>query len=323
VLEGSVEISKNRIRVTAQLIDGIAGTHLWVERYDRPLKDVFQVGDEVTRKLVVSLVGKLDQTTLARASLQNPNSLDAYGLFWRARKIAENFTPSDTAKARELHEKAAALDPNFARAYASLAWVHYWEWSFGWVPAAKRKESFQKALDFAYKAVALDPNDGWATGALGTILLYSRKYDEAAAQFEEGLKANPNDADLMAFSSEFYIDVGRPEEANKRIKEAMRLNPYYPNWYLWYLGEAQYVAHDYQGAVETLRKMSPMGEARVLLAASLAQLGRMEEAHAEAEKYLKDNPTFSASYYASTTPFLHDKDRQHYEEGFIKAGLPR
>jgi tetratricopeptide (TPR) repeat protein len=103
----------------------------------------------------------------------------------------------------------------------------------------------------------------------------------------------------------------------------MRLNPYYPNWYLWLLGGAQYIAHDYQGAVETLRKMSPMGEGRAMLAASLAQLGRMEEAHAEAEKYLKDNPSFSASYYGSTQPYLHERDRQHVVEGFVKAGLPR
>ena len=106
-------------------------------------------------------------------------------------------------------------------------------------------------------------------------------------------------------------------------KEAMCLNSYHPNWYWWELGWAQYVAHDYEGAIETLRQMSPMGEARPYLAASLAQLGRMEEARAEAEKYLKDNPSFSASNWASTHPFLHDKDRQHAVEGFIKAGLPR
>ena len=106
-------------------------------------------------------------------------------------------------------------------------------------------------------------------------------------------------------------------------KDAMRLNPYYPNWYLWLLGVAQYQAHDYEGAVKTLRKMSPIGVARRIPAASLARLGRMEEARAEAEKYLKDNPSFSASNWASTHPFLHDKDRQHAVEGFIKAGLPR
>ena len=117
--------------------------------------------------------------------------------------------------------------------------------------------------------------------------------------------------------------MGRPEEAIKRIKEAMRLNPNYANWYLYILGFSQYVAHDYQGAVESFRKMSPMGAARGDFAASLAQLGRMEEARAEAEKHLKDNPSFSASYYASRAPFLHEKDRQYAVEGFLKAGLPR
>ena len=102
----------------------------------------------------------------------------------------------------------------------------------------------------------------------------------------------------------------------------MRLNPYYPSYYLWYLGYAQYQAYDYEGAVETLSKMSPIGEARRVLAGSLAYLGRMEEARAEAEKFLKENPSFSVSYWAGTQPYLHEKDRQHAVQGLIMAGLP-
>jgi tetratricopeptide (TPR) repeat protein len=118
--------------------------------------------------------------------------------------------------------------------------------------------------------------------------------------------------------------MGQPEEASRRIKQGMRLNPYPPNWYLWLMGGAQFfAAHDYEGAIETLRQMSPLGEARRILAASLAYLGRMEEARAEAEKFLKDNPTFSSSDWGSRAPFLHEKGRQHAVEGFIKAGLPR
>jgi tetratricopeptide (TPR) repeat protein len=179
-------------------------------------------------------------------------------------------------------------------------------------------------MDWIYKAVALDPGDGLTRASLAFFLLRGRKFDEAAAEFEEALKTNPNDARILALSAEFDTYTGRPEEAIKRIKEAMRLNPNYPNWYLQILGLAQYVAHDYQGAVESYRKMSPvMAASRGLLAASLAQLGRMEEAHAEAEKHLKDNPSFSANYLGSTWPFLHERDRQHAVEGFIKAGLPR
>ena len=322
VLEGSVEISKDRIRVTAQLIDAIAGTHLWVERYDRPLTDVFQVRDEVTRKLVGSLAGKLSQAEMARVSLQNPDSLDAYGLVRRAMDIRNRWTPTDNAKARELCEKAIALDPNYAPAYAILSRTHGDDWRFGWIPG-RPKESYQKALDLASKAVALDPNLGSARMALGHALLYGRKHSQALAQFEEGLKANPNDADVLALSTEVYIWMGQPDEAIQRIKQAMRLNPY-TNWYLWTLAGAQYfAAHDYEGAIETLRQMSPLGQARFILAASLAYLGRMEEAHVEAEKFLKENPNFSATYWGSVRPFLHEKDRQHAVEGFVKAGLPR
>jgi len=321
VLEGSVQISQDRIRVTAQLIDAISGTHLWVDRHDRLLTDVFQVQDEVTRKLVGSLAGKLDQTTLARAALKHPDSLDAYGLVWRANELGNRFTPADMAKARELCEKAIALDPNYANAYAYLAWTYADDLHF--FRPARPQEWHQKAIDMAYKALALDPSLTSPYGVLGQMLLYDRKHHQALAQYEEGLKANPNSASLIAFSAEVYAWMGQPEEAIKRIKEAMRLNPYHPNWYWWILGAAQYYAHDYEGAIETLRKMSPMGEARRWLAASLAQLGRMEEAHAEAERFLKDNPSFSTSYWASRAPFFHDKDRQHYVEGLTKAGLPR
>ena len=122
--------------------------------------------------------------------------------------------------------------------------------------------------------------------------------------------------------SEKHVFAGQPEEGVKRVQEAMRLNPYHPNWYFWLLGWAQYNAHDYKGAVETLRKMSPIGVARRVLAGSLAYLGRMEEARAEAEKFLKENSSFSASYWATTQPYLHEKDRQHAVQGYIMAGLP-
>jgi len=323
IVEGSVEIAKDRMRVTAQLIDAIAGTHLWVERYDRPLTDVFQVRDEVTRRIVASLVGKLDQAEKARVSLKYPDSLDAYGLVWRSYEIRHRFTPTDNAKARELCEKAIALDPNYAAAYAQLARTHLDDWRFGWIPG-KPKESYQKAFDLASKAVALDPSLGQARTALGHTLLYGRKHHQALVQYEEGLKANPNDADVLAQSAEVYVWMGQPEEAIQRIKQAMRLNPYYPNWYLLILAGAQFfAARDYEGALETLRQMSPMGYGRRNLAACLAYLGRMEEARAEAEKFLKDDPSFSASDWASHAPFLHEKDRQHAVEGFIKAGLPR
>jgi tetratricopeptide (TPR) repeat protein len=259
---------------------------------------------------------------MARASLQRPDSLDVYGLLWRGVELRRRYTPSDNAKGRELLEKVVALDPNYAAAYTHLAWTHFQDWQNGWLPG-KPRESYQKGLDLAYKGVALDPRDGWAHGTFGYILLFGKKYDEAAAQFGEALKANPNDADLLVLSSGLYAYIGRPEEGIKRVKEAMRLNPYSPNWYFWSLGLCQDVAHDYEGAVETLRRMSPIGEARRILAACLAYLGRIEEARAEAEKYLKDNPSFSVSYHGSTQPFLHDKDRQHAVEGYIKAGLPR
>jgi adenylate cyclase len=320
VLEGSVRISGNRIRVTAQLVDATTGRHAWVERFDRGLKDAFEVQDEVTRKLVGSLVGKLDRAMMSMALLKHPDSLDAYGLLLRGKELYWHYTPDDNAKSRALFEKAISLDPNYARAYAYLALTHFADWQW-WRPA-RPEETYKKALDLAHKAVALDPRDALAREALGYILLYGKEYDQALAQIEQGLKANPSYASLLVLLADTYVHIGQPREGIKKVKEAMRLNPYYPGIYLWVLGWAQYNARDYEGAIKTLRKMSPMGEARRLLAACLAYLGRMDEARAEAERFLKDNPSFSASYWGSTQGFRNDEDRQHAVQGHIKAGLP-
>ncbi len=320
VLEGSGQISGNRIRVTAQLIDATTGRHVWVERFDRELRDTFEVQDEVTRKLVGSLVGKLERATMAMALLKHPDSLDAYGLFLRGLELWWHFSPDDNTKSRALFEKAISLDPNYASAHAYLGLAHFADWE--WFYPARPKESYKKALDLAYKAVALDPRDASARLALGWVLLYGNEHDQAIAQFEEGLKTNPNNADLLATSADLYHFIGQPEEAIRRAKEAMRLNPYYPGSYLWTAGTAQFVARDYEGAIKTLRKMSPVGEARRTVAACLAYLGRMDEARAEAERFLKDNPSFSVSYWSSTQPFRNDEDRQHAVQGYIKAGLP-
>jgi len=223
--------------------------------------------------------------------------------------------------ARELCEKAVALDPNYAPAYANLGWSHLHD--FMYYRPAKPQESYQKALDMASKALALDPSLSNANGLLGKTLLFGGKHYQAMDQYKEGLKANPNDADLLAWLAELHIWMGQPEKTIPRIKQAMRLNPYHPNWYVWILGSGQFWSHDYEGAIETFRKMSPMGAARRILAASLAYLGRMEEARAEAEKFMKENPTFSASDWASRAPFLRERDRQHAVEGFVKAGIPR
>ena len=320
VLEGSIQISNDRIRVTAQLIDATTGRHIWVERFDRRLDEVFIVQDEVSRKLVGSLVGKLDRTKTEMALLKHPDNLDGYDLFLRGKKLYFSYDADTNAKSRELFEKAIKLNPNYADAYAMLANTHWAEWQ--WYNAQNPKDSYKKAYELARKAVALDPIGVWPRWTLGYVLLYDNKHDQAIAQFEEGLKVNPNSTELIAGSADPYVFNGQPEEAIKRVKEAMRLNPYYPGWYLFQLGIAQYVAQDYEGAIVTIRKMSPLAEPRRIVAASLAYLGRMDEARAEAERFLQDNPTFSTSKWSSAQPFRYEKDRQHAIQGYIMAGLP-
>ena len=208
-------------------------------------------------------------------------------------------TPADNAKARELFEKAIALDPNYAPAYAQLALTHFSPIQV--FPPGKPQESYQKALDLASKALALDPSLGDGHAVLGQPSLYSSKPEQALAQYQEGLKANPNDADLLTFSPKPTYGRAKPEEAIQRIKEAMRLNPYYPNWYLWFWAGGQfYAAHDYEGASRHSGRCLPW--------VKQADSGRFPRlpgtdggGPSRGGEVLKDNPHFSASYWGSTS----------------------
>ncbi len=172
-----------------------------------------------------SLVGKLEQAEMAKASLKHPESLDAYSLYWRGLEIYWRFTPRNNAKARELFEKAIALDPHFARAYALLAETHYMDWQSGFA-SGKAQGVLSKGPGSGKQGRGPGSEGPWARFALGHVLLFGKKYKEAVTQYEEALKANPNSADLLAESAEPYLFGGQPEEGIRRVREAMRLNPY-------------------------------------------------------------------------------------------------
>ena len=237
VLEGSVQKAGSTVRVTAQLIDATTGRHLWAENYDRKLADVFAVRDEVTRTIIATMMGDTGELTRAeieRASRKDTESLAAYELVLRGLDIWLRFTPEANAEAASLFEKAIALDPAYARAYAVLAWVRLNEFRWNWSDSPER--SIELALDLARKSVELDAADDWSQWALGVVYLYMRQHDEAMVAYERAIELNPNYADLLAHSGFLMVYVGRPEEAIARVTTAMRLNPYYPPWYLSTLG---------------------------------------------------------------------------------------
>ncbi|WP_179296447.1 MULTISPECIES: winged helix-turn-helix domain-containing protein [unclassified Mesorhizobium] len=315
LLEGSARRAAGRVRINAQLVDAISGEHLWAERFDRGLDDIFAVQDEATAKIVEALLGRLR----APPPRNRPTNLEAYDLCVRARKLIDE-SPQTAREAHLLLTRAVSLDPDYAEAHRWLAMNHW----MGWVHWGEPVEPNRRiALDLARKAVAIDPNDAGCRWVLGNLLAYEHSFEESDAEFAKAFELDPNEADAWATLSDIAVLAGKVEEGLEHIRKAFRLNPYPASWYYLTLGEAQYAARDYEAAVETLRREETYRtSSRRFLAASLAQLGRLDEARAEVELFLIGNPHFTTSYWVWTEPFRDTAMRDHFVDGFRKAGLP-
>ncbi len=315
LLEGSARRAAGRVRINAQLVDAVGGGHLWAERFDRNLEDVFAVQDEVTTKIVEALVGRLT----AAPARNRPKSIQAYDLCVRARVLMEQ-SPQAAREGHLLLQEAIALDPTYAEAHGLLA-MNMW---VGWAHMGEPMEPNRRiALEIAETAVALDSNDACCRWVLGYLLAYEQRWPESDAQFAAALELDPNNADAWASLSDLTMLNGRVPEGLEQIRKALRLNPYPPSWYYLCLGQAQYAERQYEAAIETLRKEETYRTgSRRYLAASLAQLGRLKEARSEAQMFLVSNPHWTISHWVSTQPVRDDNLRAHVVDGYRKAGLP-
>lgn len=315
LLTGSARRAGGRVRINAQLVDTVSGDHLWAERFDRSLDDIFTVQDEVTAKIVEALLGRLR----AAPPRNRPSNIEAYDLCVRARRLMDD-TPQSAREAHLMLTRAISLDPGYAEAYRWLAMNHW----MGWVHSGGPTQAARGlALELAGKAVALDPNDAGCRWILAYLLAYEGRFAEADAEFATAIKLDPNEADTFAALSDIMVLAGRVEEGLEHIGKAFRLNPNPASWYYLTLGQAQYAAGRYEAAVETLRRDEAYAtSSRRFLAASLAQLGRLDEARTEAELFLVGNPDFTTRHWAATEPFRDEATLAHFVDGFRKAGLP-
>ncbi|MDK4735727.1 winged helix-turn-helix domain-containing tetratricopeptide repeat protein [Rhizobium sp. CNPSo 3490] len=315
LLEGSARRAAGRVRINAKLIDAVSGDHLWAERFDRSLNDIFALQDEVTSRIVEALLGRLR----ALPPRNRPKNIEAYDLCVRARKMMDD-APQAAEEAHLMLTRAISLDPDYAEAYRWLA-VNHW---MGWVHSGGPTESTRGiALQLARKAVAIDPNDAGCRWVLAYLLAYERDFAEADVQFAKAIELDPNEADTFASLSDITVLAGRIEEGLEHVRKAFRLNPFPASWYYLALGQAQYAAGQYEAAVETLRRDETYRtSSRRFLAASLAQLGRLDEARAETELFLVANPGFSTRHWAATEPFRDARTLDHFLDGYRKAGLP-
>ena len=322
VLEGSVQRSMDRVRVNVQLIDAITGRHLWGERYDKELNDIFAVQDEITGQIVASLAtedGRLAKAWQERTARKGTESLSAYELALRGGKAYGAWTKEAFVRAEELLEKAIAADPSYARPYANLALITVYQVYSKFLP----KESLERAVELAQEAIARDDGEAWGHWALGAAYLKLGSHDRAVAAYERALELNPNDADVLVESAWLLAYVGRAKEGVENATRAMRLNPRYPDWYLWALGVASYDAQRYDEAVTALEnRKHPNLKSNLYLAAAYSQLGRQKEAQATVKKILADNPESSIERWGKTQPYQNEAALNHYIDGLRKAGLP-
>ena len=320
VLEGSVQRVGDTVRINAQLIDAISGRHLWADRYERDATDLFAVQAEIIETIVATLAFKVDTIERDRVLLKDTENLAAYELYRRAREAFFVWTEADMAVARALSERAIALDPNYMQPYALMARILGTQAQLGWVEDPD--ETRDLAIQMGRKAVALSPDDYYSHWELGGAYMFKGDFDRAFSEYERALTLNPNDADLLAEIVELLVKTGRAEDAVVRIKSAMRINPHYPDWYLWNLGWALYFAGQYTEALEALNQMSnPPNGVRRHLAAVLVRLGRIEEARKVIEAFVAEAPNHTLSTEMATR-WQHRPYLDKLIDDLRTAGLP-
>ena len=334
VVEGSVRKVANRVRISTQLVDGVTGHHLWAERYDRKLEDIFAVQDEVTQTIVATLAGRLEVAGQRRAKRKNTESLEAYDYVLRGNECFYSFTKEDNDRARKRYQQAIELDLDCARAHLGLAWSELMGWLCHW--SKTPGESFDRAFESAKKALGSDDSDSLTHAILGELYLFRREYEQAEIHLERALALNPNDADAIGIMGFLLTCLGRPKEGIEHFKTAKRLNPYQPDWcmFCWRFGIAQYTAGNYDSAVTAMKEIvSPINDVRVWLSASYAQAGKPDEARSALEEFLRVVEAESEGFrgrtlaawkarWAKFFPFKNDADLRHFLDGLRKAGLP-
>jgi len=316
VLEGSIQKMDKRLRVTAQLIDATTGRHRWAKRYDRDMKDLFAIQDEITQRIVVELEVQLTHGEASRARARTPN-LEAWEYAARAISLYLSFSKEDNAKALALYEKAVKLDSRYAFAWAGLGWCHFIDGQYGFSPS--RAQSFKQAAQLAQKALKLDDTEPVVHGLLAHLHLVQRQYDQAIAAGERAIALSPNNAGLHIILAMIMGYAGRVDDAIELAEKAMRLSPYYPAFYLGVLGRSYRMAGRYQEALAAFKEFlnrSRKGEYDPLLAlfglaAVYADLGHEEQARAYARKVRESYPKFLLEDYSKMTFF---KDPAHLQE---------
>lgn len=324
VLEGSVRKDGDQVRITAQLNDVATGSHLWAERYDRNLSDVFAVQDEITQAIVAAIEPQLYAAEDFRAQRKAPDNMVAWDLVMRALSHFWRVTRQDNIVAQALLEKAISVDQNYGQAYSLLAASHAFAAHMGWEDMGK---AIAVAEPAALQAIRADSADAWAHNALACVYLFKRRFDDAIAKFELALQLNPNFSPARGYYGVALAYCGRWQEGDRAAREALRFSPRDP-FAAIYCGVAaysQYVGRNYEEAVslsrEAIRQRSDFVGGHRVLTAAAGMAGLTDLAREALQDLRRMQPNISLAWIESWMPFGLESERAHYLEGFRRAGL--
>jgi adenylate cyclase len=327
VVEGSVRKAGDQLRITAQLVDAIKDQHLWSERYDRPLKDIFALQDEIRQKIVTALRVKLTPEEQERFQHAPTNNLEAYDYWLRGLesylRAFYEVKKEANEQVRQMFERAVELDQKYAGTYAVLGGTYLLDWFYQW--NTDRAQSLERAFEMAQRAAALDDSLPLPHLLLSRVYMWKKQHEQAIAEVERAIALDPNNAEGYVDLGTTLAFAGRPEEGIGVIEKAMRLNPRYPPRYLHNLGFAYRTAGRYTEALAPLKKVITLNPNFMLshlnLAECYAELGRQEEAQAEATEVLRISPNFSLEVARQSWPYKDPADLERSLDGLRRAGL--
>ena len=332
VVEGSVRRAADRVRVTAQLIDTETQSHIWADRYDRQLVDIFAIQDEITEAVVARVADNIKSAVTMLSRSRPKQSVTAYDLVLQSRPYRTSIKRSDSEQAAKLLLQAIAVDPDYALALAGLAFVRVGEYEMGW--ADNPDAALHDAMASARRAVALDDSDGYAHASLAYVHNISGSFDRAVHEARTALSLNPNHVNIIMTAGWISIVAGDPEAGIEHIQRARRLNPYMGGFELWTLGSAFLGAKRYEEAIDAFSLVTdPPVSLYMELAAAYAYLGRDSDARSNMRIFLdgakdelnpfpEDDPEAWRRYFERTHARRRKEDFEHMIEGARRAGLP-
>lgn len=320
LVEGSVRKAGDRLRVTVQLIDTASDSHIWAERYDRRLDDVFSIQDEITSAIVATLPGRLEAAQHDQLARTKPSNMAAYECVLAAKVLHHRSSRDDNAEALKLIDRALTLDPDYAHAHAWRGCILGQAWGYGW---CKDKDATFSAIAFELdRAMALDDNDADVHRILAAVAIVRNDMNRARYHQDRALALNPNYDLVVVQMGELFTWLGRAQEGVDWIRKAMRLNPHHPARFWSHLGKAHFVGRQYAQAIEAFMHLSATDtQLHAFLAACYGWLGDRTAASAHLSRLRELDPQLDLQKFLATMHYANEADLQHLADGLVKAGM--